>query len=91
MLKEMNRNRGQYPLLLCSPNCILLLLPVKLCKTNGVKSVPGKAVVFFFSLFVRTFHWNVLQINEPGSVQYGLMGAGTCMGDHKVQYGFTAY
>jgi hypothetical protein len=51
--------------------------------------MPEKAIMFCFWLFVRTFHWDVLQINEPGAVQYGLMGAGTCMGDHKVKYSLT--
>jgi hypothetical protein len=28
----------------------------------------------------------MFQIDEPGSVQYGLMGTSACMGDHKVKY-----
>jgi len=35
---------------------------------------------------LRTLCCNMFQINEVGSVQYGLMGTSTCMGDHKVKY-----
>jgi hypothetical protein len=38
--------------------------------------------------YVKTLYFNVFQIDEPGSVQYGLMGTNTCMGDHKVNIYF---